>query len=157
MSAAAADTVIVTAAVTRAAPSGEQLLIARRTAPEAIAGLWEFPGGKWEPGETALDGVTRELREELGVEVEIVGEVQAPGHPAFEPGAGWRLNEKAVMRLFQAVLPAGSTAAPAPLQDHDRLDWVALDHTVLDYPWIPADLPIVRHMLNAHGGVAPDC
>jgi 8-oxo-dGTP diphosphatase len=157
VSAAAAETVIVAAAVTRAAPSGEQLLIARRTAPEAIAGLWEFPGGKWEPGETARDGVTRELREELGVDVEIVGEVQAPGHPAFEPGAGWRLNEKAVMKLFHAVLSTGSTAAPAPLQDHDRLDWVTLDHAVLEYPWIPADLPIVRHMLNPLGSVPPGC
>lgn len=157
MNAAAAETVIVAAAVTRVAPSGEQLLIARRTAPEALAGLWEFPGGKWEPGETARAGVTRELREELGVEVEIVGEVQAPGYPAFEPGTGWRLNEKAVMKLYQAVLPAGSTAAPALLQDHDRLDWVTLDHTVLDYPWIPADLPIVRHMLNPLSSLAQGC
>jgi len=46
----------------------KRILITRRPAGKAMAGLWEFPGGKIEPGETPEEAVVRELREELGVE-----------------------------------------------------------------------------------------
>ena len=46
------------------------MLIAQRPAGKALAGRWEFPGGKLEPGEDPRAGLERELREELGVEVQ---------------------------------------------------------------------------------------
>lgn len=51
-----------------------RLLIARRPENAMLGGLWEFPGGKQEPGETLPETVRRELREELGVEVEVESE-----------------------------------------------------------------------------------
>ena len=48
------------------------LLVARRSAPEQLAGLWEFPGGKVEPGEQCEAALHRELREELGIGVKTV-------------------------------------------------------------------------------------
>ncbi len=48
-----------------------QLLIAQRPAGKHLAGLWEFPGGKLEPGESWAAGLQRELREELGTEVDV--------------------------------------------------------------------------------------
>lgn len=51
-----------------------RFLIGQRPAGTALAGLWEFPGGKVEPGENPADAAVRECREETGLEVEVVGE-----------------------------------------------------------------------------------
>jgi 8-oxo-dGTP diphosphatase len=119
-----------------------RLLVARRTAPEQFAGLWEFPGGKVEAGEECEAALHRELKEELGVGVRLGAEL-----PAGTP-EGWRLNERASMRVWQAEVTEGE---PHPLEDHDELRWVALaDHqAVLELPWIPADFPIVQALLDA--------
>lgn len=121
------------------------LLAARRSAPEHLAGLWEFPGGKVEPGEDPEAALQRELLEELGVGVQLGCELQA-GSPA-----GWPLNERAAMRVWFAEVTQGE---PRPLEDHDELRWVPLAETdaVLGLPWIPADFPIVRALLAAVPG-----
>ena len=61
---------------------GGRLLITQRPAGGHLAGLWEFPGGKLEPGETWEAGLRRELREELGVEVEV-GRLFCEVHHAY--------------------------------------------------------------------------
>jgi 8-oxo-dGTP diphosphatase len=111
------------------------LLAARRTAPPAFAGLWEFPGGKVEDGESAEEGLRRELDEELGVAVALGPEVPGP------LPQGWPLNDRAAMRVWLAEVRAG---VPEPLQDHDELRWVGLEGDALtELDWIPADFPIV--------------
>jgi MutT/NUDIX family protein len=81
--------------------------------------------------------------EELGVSVHLGSEVQGD-HPQ-----GWVLNEKAAMRVFLAEISRGE---PLPLQDHRELRWVSVKkqsgQDILDLPWIPADLPIVRELLS---------
>ena len=137
---------VVAAALLRRRPGHEvELFIARRTSPESVAGMWEFPGGKLEPGETLHEGLHRELREELGVEVALHGEVIGDRDGDYFAEAGWRLKETTAMRLFRGVVLDGE---PFPLQDHDRVDWVPLTPRLLDYPWIPADRPIVEQLLR---------
>lgn len=57
-----------------------RLLITQRPAGGHLGGLWEFPGGKLEPDETYEQALHRELREELGIEVEIIGLLESIEH-----------------------------------------------------------------------------
>jgi 8-oxo-dGTP diphosphatase len=127
-----------------------KLLVARRTAPEQFAGLWEFPGGKVDAGEAPEAALHRELREELGIGVRLGTELEA-----LTPG-GWPLNERASMRVWAAEITEGD---PRPLEDHDELKWISVADSdeALSLPWIPADFPIVRALLQslaAHAGTA---
>ena len=122
---------------------GAALLAAQRAYPEALRGLWEFPGGKREPGESCEQALVRECGEELGVAVELLAEVPGPH------AQGWPLKDTAAMRVWTAVAPAGSPG-PTAGEDHLAVRWLPLDDAgaVLRLPWIPADLPIVRALLE---------
>ncbi|MFJ4811493.1 (deoxy)nucleoside triphosphate pyrophosphohydrolase [Streptomyces longwoodensis] len=114
---------------------GGRLLAARRSAPPDLAGRWELPGGKVEPGERPEDALVRELREELGVDAEPLASV--PGE--------WPLRSPYVLHVWTARLRPGS-AAPAPLQDHDALRWLT-PAEVWDVDWLDQDVPAVRATL----------
>ena len=108
-----------------------RVLASRRTEPPRLAGLWEFPGGKVEPGESDEVALVRELREELEVEVEV-GE---------RLGHDLRIGESAVLRVYLCRLVRGEPA----LVDHDEHRWLGADE-LLDVPWIPVDLPLVEQL-----------
>ncbi|MFB9464300.1 (deoxy)nucleoside triphosphate pyrophosphohydrolase [Streptomyces cinereospinus] len=113
---------------------GGRLLAARRSAPPELAGRWELPGGKVEPGETPEAALVRELREELGVEAEAVRRV--PGE--------WPLRAPYVLRVWTARLRAGSPE-PKALQDHDELRWLTAG-TLWSVQWLEQDVPAVREV-----------
>lgn len=106
-----------------------RLLAARRSAPADVAGRWELPGGKVDPGETEVAALVRECREELGVEVRP-GERLGPESP---------LKEGYVLRVWLATLVDGE---PAPLEDHDALRWLAPEE-LGEVDWLEADRPVV--------------
>ncbi|MEV5733147.1 (deoxy)nucleoside triphosphate pyrophosphohydrolase [Streptomyces sp. NPDC052292] len=123
-------TVVVGAALLDAG----RLLAARRSAPPELAGRWELPGGKVEPGERPEDALTRELAEELGIDAEPVERV--PGE--------WALKPPYVLRVWTARLRPDS-AAPRPLQDHDELRWLTPER-LWEVPWLDQDVPAVREV-----------
>ncbi|MFJ8859870.1 (deoxy)nucleoside triphosphate pyrophosphohydrolase [Streptomyces sp. NPDC102451] len=119
------DSVVVAGAVC----DGGRLLAARRSAPPELAGRWELPGGKLEPGESGEQALVRELREELGVEAEPLERI--PGEWPLKPGY--------VLRVWTVRLLSGE---PSPLEDHDELRWLAPEETdTVD--WLDQDRPAV--------------
>ena len=113
-----------------------RVLAARRLGPAALAGRWEFAGGKVEPGEAPEEAARREVREELSVTVRLGAEV---GNPH---GEAWPISAAHEMRLWWAEVVSGELR---PTGSHDEVRWLA-PAELLAVPWLPADVAIAEHL-----------
>jgi mutator protein MutT len=110
-----------------------RILITRRTADQVLAGLWELPGGKLEPDETAAQAVVRELHEEVGIEVTPIASLAPVEH---------RYDHAHVRLLpFICHLVAGT---PQPLHV-DEVRWVTADQ-LPDFAFPDASLPVLDEL-----------
>ena len=113
----------------------DRVLLARRPAGKAMAGLWEFPGGKIQPGETPEAALIRELDEELGIDTEE--SCLAPIAFASHAYAEFHL----LMPLFVCRVWRGT---PRP-REGQQLAWVRPSE-MRDWPMPPADVPLVAQL-----------
>ena len=114
-----------------------RVLIAQRPEGKQLAGLWEFPGGKVEPGERPEDALIRELDEELGIQVKEA--CLAPFVFASHPYESFHL----LMPLWLCRRWDGVVTK----RQHADLAWVR-PNRLRDYPMPPADLPLVAHLCD---------
>ena len=130
-----AKSVILVVAAALIDPDG-RVLIAQRPPDKAMAGLWEFPGGKWEPGETPEQALIRELDEELGVLVKEP--CLAPFTFASHAYAGFHL-------LMPLYICRRWDGIPVP-RIHQAIKWVRPRDLISDpsaFPMPAADLPLL--------------
>ena len=125
--------VVVAAAIL----DGQRLLAAQRAEPPALAGGWELPGGKVEPGERPEEALVRECAEELGVVIELLARV--PGE--------FRIGAATTLLVWTARVVSGT---PTPQADHLAVRWL---HPVewYDVAWLDGDLPVIAAVRDVLG------
>lgn len=112
-----------------------KILITRRGPGGDMAGKWEFPGGKLEPGETAAECLRREIWEELRLRIEV-GEFIAKS--IFrQPG------REIVLLAYWARWLSGEPV----LTVHDEFQWITLPE-LANFDFAPADIPVVAALLR---------
>ena len=114
-----------------------RVLIAQRPAGKQLAGLWEFPGGKLDPGERPEQALIRELHEELGIEVQAT--CLAPLTFASHGYESFHL----LMPLYVCRRWKGFVTA----REGQALKWVA-PRQLRDYPMPPADEPLIPALID---------
>ena len=110
-----------------------KVLLTRRLDGQHLAGMWEFPGGKLEPGESPEDAVVRECAEECGIDVEVVDILDVTHH---------RYPEKDVLLLFYRCKLVAGEVQHLQVAEHA---WVAPSE-LEDFALPPADERIVRRI-----------
>jgi 8-oxo-dGTP diphosphatase len=136
-----ARTVLVAACVLIDADG--RVLIARRPEGRSLAGLWEFPGGKIEAQESPEDALVRELREELGIAVDLA---------SLEP-LSFISHAYADFHLLMPLFLCRRWRGEAAGQEGQELAWVRPDG-LAGYPMPPADEPLkstLPALLQRHG------
>ena len=114
-----------------------RVLIAQRPVGKSMAGLWEFPGGKVEPGERPEQTLIRELDEELGITV-----LEACLSPLTFASHAYR-DFHLLMPLYVCRKWEGSVTA----REGQKIAWVR-PNRLRDYPMPPADEPLIAHLLG---------
>lgn len=114
-----------------------RVLIAQRPVGKSMAGLWEFPGGKVEPGERPEQTLIRELDEELGITV--LEACLSPLTFASHAYPDFHL----LMPLYVCRKWEGSVTA----REGQKVAWVR-PNRLRDYPMPPADEPLIAHLLG---------
>ena len=114
---------------------GDRFMICQRPAHKARGLLWEFVGGKVEPGETKPQALMRECREELDVTLRV-------GEPFMEV-----LHEYPDITVHLTLFHASIAAGTPRLLEHNDLRWITVAE-IPDYPFCPADTEILAELVK---------
>ena len=120
-----------------------RFLLTSRPVGKVYAGFWEFPGGKFEPGETLDQALRRELHEELGI---TIGAVHPWQHEVFDyPHARVRLH---FCKVFDWT-------GDFEMREQQQMAWSTLPVAVV--PMLPGTLPVLRWFAAERGHAGPTC
>ena len=125
----------VTAAILK--KDGKILIAQRKTEDDLFGGLWEFPGGKIEEGETPEECMARELNEELNIIVEV-GELITSNKHKYPHGI-FELLAFTVKHISGVYI----------LNAHDEIKWVTIDE-LSNFEFPPADTPIINYLKRSN-------
>lgn len=115
------------------------VLVAQRSETMSMPLKWEFPGGKLDLHENAADCLVREIKEELGVDINIL---------SAQPPADWQYSTFAIT-LYPFVCNLG--LGKISLAEHKTISWVK-PVDLLDLDWAEADIPVVQNYLASLPG-----
>ena len=113
----------------------EKILIAKRKNYGDGAGLWEFPGGKIEEGESQEECLKRELLEELGINIEVKDFII------------YALHENIEKNIHLYAYYAKYIEGIITLEAHDKIKWVSLEE-LSEYEFPPADIKVIEYILK---------
>lgn len=113
----------------------DEILCALRSKDMSMPKLWEFPGGKIEEGETIGEAIVREIKEELGCDIEFISLFNDYTHE----------YEKVIVNLI--TLRCNLIKGIPKANEHAKLLWLPIDYleTLI---WAPADIPAVKQLLK---------
>ena len=114
-----------------------RVLIAQRPVGKSMAGLWEFPGGKVEPGERPEQTLIRELDEELGIAV----------HEACLSPLTFASHAYPDFHLLMPLYVCRKWEGSVTAREGQKIAWVR-PNRLRDYPMPPADEPLIAHLLG---------
>ena len=115
----------------------KRVLIAQRPEGKPMAGLWEFPGGKVEPGETPEDTIIRELREELSVSVT---------KPCLAP-LTFASHDYGEFHILLPLFVCRRWEGPPQPQEAQQIKWVRANR-LRDFAMPAADEPLISHLAD---------
>ena len=108
-----------------------KVLAMQRSESMTLPGMWEFPGGKIESGESEQEALVREIKEELNIEIEILNFLNEAYYP-YDFGT-------VSLKVYIAEIIAGEIS----LEEHSAGKWLAADE-LYEVNWAPVDIPAVK-------------